>query len=324
VLAAVGVNGAALQHASNKFQDDKDVVLAAVRQNGFAVEHASEGLRGDMDIAEAAVKQNGFALKWVTPQLRKEKSLAVASVPGNGDAFTSADQELKENKDLVLQVVAKEGGALCCASEALRSDQDVVCAAVKRNPSASRFATGNAKKEVQQEVMAVLSLNTGLGQHLTPLSSRFLKAWKDHAFMSKFEVCRPVTWCTKACKACTSPSTDAGGVCWGTQGTCSFSFQNLSNDGRPWATTCWRFAVRFYLQECKENHGFMVQIVEGSGLSDVQKIEDTLAQQEKIKIFRASILPQDSSKSVLERISRAVRHWNSHERADMSLEVLDS
>jgi len=334
VLAAVGVNGAALQYAPIQFKENKDVVLASVRQNGLALEFASAAMQGDMDIAQAAVHQNGFALRYVRPLLKKKISLTLAAVPGNGDAFTSADREMKEKKDLVLQVVAEEGGALCCASGTLRGDLDVVSEAVKSNPSALRFAKGSVKEAIQSSmttsgtstlpgVMVVLSLNAGLGDNLTPFSSRFLRAWKEHAFMSQFEVCRTSTRFSRACKACTSPSTDAGDTCSGTRETCKSMFENMSQDDRPWAATCWRYAVRFHLQECKENQGFMVQIKEGSRLSDVQVFEETLANEVGIKIFRASIF-QVSSRTVLERISRAVRQWSSNERADMSLQELNN
>lgn len=50
VLAVVGQCGVALQHASAKLKNDKQVVLMAVRQNARAFEFASEELKNDIDI----------------------------------------------------------------------------------------------------------------------------------------------------------------------------------------------------------------------------------------------------------------------------------
>ena len=54
-LAAVSLNGRALQHVSIQLKANKDVVLAAVKQNGDALQYASLNLQTDRDILVAAV-----------------------------------------------------------------------------------------------------------------------------------------------------------------------------------------------------------------------------------------------------------------------------
>ena len=75
VLAAVQLDGRALQHASAALQDDREIVLAAVQQNGRALKNASAALRGDREIVLAAVQQNGSALQHASAALRGESEL---------------------------------------------------------------------------------------------------------------------------------------------------------------------------------------------------------------------------------------------------------
>jgi len=56
VLAAVRLNGRALEHAPILLKSDREIVLAAVSQNGHALQFASRTLRGDSEIAIAAEK----------------------------------------------------------------------------------------------------------------------------------------------------------------------------------------------------------------------------------------------------------------------------
>ena len=53
-LPAVTQDGHALNYASERLKDDKDVVLAAVTQYGHALSYASERLKDDEDVVLAA------------------------------------------------------------------------------------------------------------------------------------------------------------------------------------------------------------------------------------------------------------------------------
>ena len=50
-LEAIKQSDYALQFASAKLQDDREVVLTAVKQNGCALQYASDKLQGDREIA---------------------------------------------------------------------------------------------------------------------------------------------------------------------------------------------------------------------------------------------------------------------------------
>jgi hypothetical protein len=69
-LAAVTNNGSsyfsALQYASDKLKDDKEIVLAAVKQNGMALEYASKLMQGDKEIVKFAVAKDKRASQFAT------------------------------------------------------------------------------------------------------------------------------------------------------------------------------------------------------------------------------------------------------------------
>ena len=62
-LPAVTQYGYALDYASERLQDDKDVVLAAVTQYGYALAYASRRLKDDKDVVLAA--DNSHVLRCV-------------------------------------------------------------------------------------------------------------------------------------------------------------------------------------------------------------------------------------------------------------------
>ena len=62
VLAAVGQDGWALQHAMGGLWIDRDVVLAAVAQDGMVLRHAGPH-RTDREVVHVAVAQNNKALR---------------------------------------------------------------------------------------------------------------------------------------------------------------------------------------------------------------------------------------------------------------------
>ena len=62
VCVAVAQNGLALEFASERLRDRRDVVKRAVRQNGLALAFASRRLRDDYCVVDVAVRQNFYAL----------------------------------------------------------------------------------------------------------------------------------------------------------------------------------------------------------------------------------------------------------------------
>lgn len=76
----------ALQYASLRLRDNKEVVLEAVKTNGFALQYASLRLRDDLEVVLAAVDNYGQALQWASEKLRKDEFVAKMAIHNDPDA----------------------------------------------------------------------------------------------------------------------------------------------------------------------------------------------------------------------------------------------
>jgi hypothetical protein len=151
ILAAVAINGHALQHASPELRADRAVVLAAVETNSHALVHASAELRADRDVVLAAVAHNGYVLQYASPELRANRDFVLAAVASSSYALRYASAELRADRVVVMAALENDGHALQYASPELQADQDVVLAAVARSSYALRYAS--AELQADQNVV---------------------------------------------------------------------------------------------------------------------------------------------------------------------------
>jgi hypothetical protein len=75
IIDAIMKHGFLLEYASEKFQDNKEVVLAAVLTNGSSLQFASENLRDDLEVVLAAVKNFGPALLYASNAIQLNKDV---------------------------------------------------------------------------------------------------------------------------------------------------------------------------------------------------------------------------------------------------------
>ena len=129
-FTAVSRDGFALEFASRRLRDDKEIALAAVSRDGFALEYASMRLRDDRDVALAAVTRDGYAIKWVSGRLRDDRGVVSSAVFEDSYALECASARLKDDRGVVLLALADDSLMLEYASARLRDDPEVVAAAV--------------------------------------------------------------------------------------------------------------------------------------------------------------------------------------------------
>ena len=99
--------GSMLQYASEKLQDDKEVVLEAVKISCYELKYASERLKADKEITLEAVKQNGLALEYADDSLKKNKEIVLEALKENVLTLKYADDSLKNDPD-ILAIVNKK------------------------------------------------------------------------------------------------------------------------------------------------------------------------------------------------------------------------
>lgn len=172
VLAMCGKHWPCLGTASQRLQDDKEVVLAAIRWGDWnsclGIQHASERLRGDVDIILAAVKSTEYDFSWLGSFARfvdveSEKTVAVAVAKRllTMDPESCYEEDLSplphfskavlDDEKIMLDFLNAYGYCLKWCSERLQSDAEVVKAAVKTDASAVEFARGKARKDLMSD-----------------------------------------------------------------------------------------------------------------------------------------------------------------------------
>ena len=105
-------HGWALEYASEKLQNDKEIVLAAVKQSGYALKYAANEFKNDKNVVLAAVKQNGDALEFA-PELQGDRDVAFAAIWQGGEfAFeyvSATGEEISNLGDVKAPMVTSSG-----------------------------------------------------------------------------------------------------------------------------------------------------------------------------------------------------------------------
>ena len=369
VLEVVEKSGRALQFASEDLQNDSEVVLTAVQQDGRALDFASPFLRQDEQIVLAAVQQIDSALKFASKELRADKdvvltALVLSTIQDEDDiALAYASEELRNDLEIVMAAVEQNGLTLQCVSPQLCQNKEVVLAAIKSNPDARKYANANLRNQRDILIAAGMFFKENSSTQLiqaqrgsTPTSAtkkklivtstRLTSEPKCHSdainFISMFQESKYIT--TGNFQLCPLPSNDQNKKnqscdpqwididhpCRGTQGTCRFD-KSLKT-GHPSDQSCWRYALRYHLQESKSVGGFMLLLVERGVLFGPQmlgrgqQIEEDIASRVGIKIFRVYRPVNKNSGYELwfdtvdvAKVVAAIRQWYDGGCKDMSV-----
>ncbi|CAJ1430415.1 unnamed protein product [Effrenium voratum] len=132
VLAAVQVQGEALEFAAEALRNDHEIVATAIRTSrGWAMQFASQELRKDRRLVLGALHANGLMLEHA-PSLQGDAEIVVAAVRSNPAALQFATEKLKGDKAVVLAAVSKDGNTLRYASKAMKASREVVLAAAQQ------------------------------------------------------------------------------------------------------------------------------------------------------------------------------------------------
>jgi hypothetical protein len=138
VLAAVRIDGDALEQASEELQDDREVVIAA---GACGLRHASLAMRGDEGVVMAAVAEDGTALQYASEELQGRFGVVLEAVTENGLALEDASPTMRENLELCLAAVTNNGAALEFCADIPKDTPEIVIAAVKSDDDALRFGS---------------------------------------------------------------------------------------------------------------------------------------------------------------------------------------
>jgi len=225
-------------------------------------------------------------------------------------------------RDFVLRMVQWNGKTLEFADDVLKMEKEVVLAAVKQSGKALKFAKGrlNQNEEClkaaglwdvdyrEEDLFQVVqSVKFSLSEKSTTYASEFALAMKKDHFLKKLKTYNPNAWEKDSCDP---EFTNIEHKCRGTQETCQFpKSRNLTAEEKPQKKSCWRYAFRFHLAQCKKNNGFMIQVQEKKGLGAGQEIETIMAKEVGLKVFRTRTESDDFRQDRIEKLRAKIEEW---------------
>ena len=179
-LAAVRLNVANLEYASERLRGDREVVAAAIAGarspfQGAVLPFASEALQGDMDLVYEQICQvpvyaashkaglrkasREFILRLVrvvpvvvmhcAERAKDDLEIMTLACGAGGSLLEYASARLKKDRGLVLQAVQHTGIALRYADTTLQHDAEIARAAVKQSKMAYLALPGALKRDAE-------------------------------------------------------------------------------------------------------------------------------------------------------------------------------
>jgi len=236
-------------------------------------------------------------------------------------------------RDLLMEAVKRDGDFLRFGTPELRAGKAIVLAAVRTTPSALKFSMGLSQdceilkaagiwdeQACSRKYQITLSVKFSLAEQSTPYATEFALEMKKNDYLGQFKTYNPNVWDKNLCDP---EFTDMDHPCRGSLMTCLIpEHQNLTADTKkPCATSCWRFAFRFHMEECKASNGFLIQVEEKDGLGAGQKIETEMAKEVGIKVFRTyTTNDKMDERRLRERLAQRVQAWYDSGCENMDLE----
>ena len=159
VLAAINEYGDALKYAHESLKKDKEIVLAAINEYGGAFEYAHESLKKDREVLLASLAEHVFAMEDTDDSFKKDKEFVMEAININGHALEFIDESFKKDKEIVMQALRQNGEAFEYADESLKNDKEFVLDAVSVDGQAVLYHTSESLKNDKEVVLAAIKQN---------------------------------------------------------------------------------------------------------------------------------------------------------------------
>ncbi len=159
VLAAINEYGDAFKYAHESLKKDKEIVLAAINEYGGAFEYAHESLKKDREVLLASLAEHVFAMEDTDDSFKKDKEFVMEAININGHALEFIDESFKKDKEIVMQALRQNGEAFEYADESLKNDKDFVLDAVSVDGQAVLYHTSESLKNDKEVVLAAIKQN---------------------------------------------------------------------------------------------------------------------------------------------------------------------
>jgi len=317
-----------------KFLVDKRADVGGVQISEYGVLAAAVDNYTDISLSIRALEEDAEALEFVPCDLKRDKRLVLRVVERNGHALEHAGEGLQNDPDVVLRAVTNDPGALRFAGELLLSQQEL------RDRAGLRDFSWLSAHDSSSVPVVVMSVRYALNKKSSAASTYLQIFLSEHPFFKKFRFYNPNAFSKRFCKYKADGTTIDWDACadgdWKCRGRldgaekCGFpeycGGRNQYCPGckgkdetctRPCKDSCWRYSFRWHQQLAKNSRGFMLQVVETGKLGPGQELEDRMAEDIGLRIFRIAIDagfnatradgPSEQEKIVVDKLAVAVK-----------------
>lgn len=134
-----------IQFVSYELRDDYEIIMKAVNAAGIALDYASERLKNNKDIVLAAMRNQAWSLKAASEELRSDATIFLEAIKSDIRNLQFASSILKNDYHFIFQGVNMQGVALQHASKDLKQNLDIILAALNENLDAGQYISPKLK-----------------------------------------------------------------------------------------------------------------------------------------------------------------------------------
>jgi hypothetical protein len=125
IIDSIKINGYMLHFASERLQNDRNIVIIAITNCGGALKFASKNLQDDEYIVLTAVKYYGGALAYASTRLQNDIKIVTTAVQRDGQALRFASKDFQNNKEIVKIAIQSCNWIINTCSEELKNDKEI-------------------------------------------------------------------------------------------------------------------------------------------------------------------------------------------------------
>lgn len=156
MLQVVAINGENIEYASPEFRDDKDIIITAIQNSNTdkAFRLASERLQNDEDVVKLAINKNCLNILSANKRFWYKKEYVLLAIEHNGYLLKWLE-DFKHDREVVELAVKNNGLALEFADEKLKKDFDIVKTAITQNAIAWVYVDPELQKN--NEILSLIN-----------------------------------------------------------------------------------------------------------------------------------------------------------------------
>eukprot|EP01080_Neovahlkampfia_damariscottae_P012820 gene12820-7171_t len=102
ILKVLKVNPSTFKYIKKKFQNEKEIVLFVLQRDGWLLQFVNDDLKLDDEVVTTALKQTGYAFRFLLEKQKKNKTLVTMALKKQPDIFKLLQAYQQKEEDYIL------------------------------------------------------------------------------------------------------------------------------------------------------------------------------------------------------------------------------